>query len=68
MLASRRRFTPISETEWSRVLLQVRKQDQRRVRRVIFYIAFILLLCAFLAWAIGSKPEKMPNIYEIPEG
>ena len=66
ILASRLVFTKVEESEW-----QGRKNFDAHRRRISLFKAlftFLLLLAfaGFIAWVFWSKPEKMPNVYEIP--
>lgn len=67
LLESRRKHPSISEEEWANVLKAWRLDQRRRWIKLGVWIGVLIALLIILALVVWSKPEKMPNIYEIQE-
>ncbi|MDB5036539.1 MAG: hypothetical protein JWQ35_67 [Bacteriovoracaceae bacterium] len=65
ILLSRNHEPEIREDEWESSIQKLRSERKKQVSRVFISLAVILAISSLLAWAIFSKPEKMPNVYEI---
>ncbi|MBN8555027.1 MAG: hypothetical protein J0L93_06240 [Deltaproteobacteria bacterium] len=66
ILKKRPSFEAVTEKESQKVLKIASRRKRDRILRFAYWIFIILTVLTFLAWVIWSKPEKMPNIYEIP--
>ncbi len=67
ILAAKPRLNPLTEEEWNETLrLQTRKRLGRWVKMSLIGVLILIIGFSF-AWILWSKPEKMPNIYEIEE-
>ncbi|TVQ80924.1 MAG: hypothetical protein EA369_01130 [Bradymonadales bacterium] len=58
---------PVSEEEWQQALRAKAKRFRRQAFNWFGVIAIIFLILFIFLWIIQSQPEKMPNIYEIPD-
>ena len=67
ILAERKHYNPISEDDWLDIKRNLTRRKRLRIIRWSAGVFSVLLVCSFLAWVMWSKPEKMPNIYEIGE-
>lgn len=67
ILSQRPSYPAIDENEWSRVLEEVRVSARKQLRRILTVILLIVGVVVVLAWVFLSKPEKIPNVYELPE-
>ena len=65
ILAERSKAKSVSEDEWNDARLRLRRESlQRKVRGVLIAV-IVAVICLLLGLVIWTKPEKMPNIYEI---
>lgn len=67
ILKERPSYPPIEPNEWSEALAELRQAEKRQIRRIISFLVAVVLLASVLAWVFLSKPEKIPNVYELPE-
>jgi hypothetical protein len=65
LLDSRIQTEEIAEAEWSEALRILQRERASQRNRIVLIGISLILLSLFIAWAIFSKPDKMPNIYEI---
>jgi hypothetical protein len=68
ILSSRPSYPPIDEDEWSAVLGELQRQNHRQIRQIVVVLSIVILSAVVLAWVFLSKPEKIPNVYELQEG
>lgn len=67
ILDQRPRLLPISESEWS-LTLQKWAIEKRRLRTRIALVGLLICLGTIMLVILAStRPEKIPNVYEIPE-
>lgn len=59
--------SPVSETEWNRVLEESRVARRKKLLKWGLILFAMLFVLAIFVWIIRQQPETMPNIYEIPE-
>jgi hypothetical protein len=67
ILKERHKISPISDKVWVEIRSQVRARNRKRIIKISAVVVTIGIVCGILAWVIWTKPEKMPNIYEIQE-
>lgn len=65
VLSLRKSYAPISQEEWIDSVNQLKIERQRSLQKLIFFGILMILALSILTWFILSKPEKIPNIYEI---
>ncbi len=65
ILKQRFRQPPILQEEWVAAVGHLYIERRRQVLKFVFFLVLFLSVLAILAWFILSKPEKIPNIYEI---
>lgn len=67
LLANRPNLPPISEEEWDKTQQLLSQERRRRLLQVAAVIFVVLAISIILAWVLWAKPERMPNIYELPD-
>jgi hypothetical protein len=65
ILGERENFPPISIKEWDDAVEWLRRAKVRRYLHLGTVVTVILVAVVIMSWVLGSKPEKMPNVYEI---
>jgi len=60
-------FRAVDEDEWLSTLNAYRSRVRRRWSRLFVYMIVFASVLGSFGWFLWSKPEKMPNIYEIRE-
>jgi hypothetical protein len=65
ILSERNHELEISEEEWESAIRYLRRARRTQLIRILLVAFIVVVISALIAWAIFSKPDKMPNIYEI---
>jgi len=66
ILLQRKSWPALSDLEWETALQAERQRHTKFVRTLILYGVAILIVAGVVIVFFASRPDKMPNIYELP--
>lgn len=66
ILLKRRSYPALSEMEWNDALAKQSVRRKKLLRSVLLYTLALLIVVGIVVAFFWSRPERMPNVYEIP--